>query len=136
MEIIDFYVLDTHSLIWHLAGDERLGKNAKVVLEDENNKFVLPMIALAEAFDIVQKKRTKIPNVESLWQDVFADSRIKIQPLTIDILLESQNALTIPEMHDRLITATALSLEKEGLSVAVVTKDSSIIESKLVKIIW
>lgn len=66
MEIIDFYVLDTHSLIWHLVGDEKLGKNAKAVLEDENNKFVLPIITLAEAVDIVQKKRTKILNVESL----------------------------------------------------------------------
>ena len=69
-------------------------------------------------------------------QDVFDDTRIEIEPLTVEILLESQNALMVPEMHDRLITATALSLEKQGFQVAVLTKDPEIITSKLVEIIW
>ena len=89
MEIIDLYVLDTHSLIWHLVADRRLGNNAKTVLENKGNKFVLPITALAEAFDIVQKKRTKIPSVEILSQDISSDARIKIVPLTFEILLES-----------------------------------------------
>jgi len=58
-------------------------------LENKGNKFVLPITALAEAFDIVQKKRTKIPSVEILSQDISSDARIKIVPLTFEILLES-----------------------------------------------
>lgn len=86
--------------------------------------------------DIVRKGRTSIVNVADLLSDVFAESRLQLEPLTTDILLESENALAVPEMHDRLITATALHLEKQGFQVAVLTKDANIVDSKLVKIIW
>jgi hypothetical protein len=94
------------------------------------------MIALAEGIDIVSKKRTKIPDIESLLTDTFTDMRIEIEPLTLDILQESLNAPVVPEMHDRLLVSSALAIEKLGSSVAILTKDNSIIDSKLVKIIW
>lgn len=130
------YVIDTHALIWHLVGDSRLGSNAEKIFRNPNSILVLPMIALAEAIDIVKKKRTKIPDVKSLLSDTFTDSRIEIEPLTLDILQESLNASAVPEMHDRLIVSSALAIEKQGFSVAILTKDKSIIESKLVKIVW
>jgi len=133
MKVTDIHVLDTHSLIWHLKGNPKLGNKAKATLDDPNNKLVLPVIALAEAIDIVRKGRTSLVAVADLLQDVFTDSRIEIEPLTLEILLESQNALAVPEMHDRLITATALSLEKQGFKVAVLTKDPDITASNLVK---
>ena len=134
--MIDKHIVDAHALIWHLVGDARLGANAEKVFQNPNSVLILPIIALAEAIDVVQKKRTKIPSVQSLLQDVFNDPRIEIEPLTLKILQESLNALAVPEMHDRLITATDLSFETQGFSVAVVTKDSSIIDSKLVNIVW
>ncbi len=132
----DVHVLDTHSLIWHLEGNPKLGGRAKTILDDRNSRFILPIIALAEAIDIVRKRRTSLVAVADLLQSISSDARIEIEPLTVDILLESENALAVPEMHDRLITATALSLEKQGFKVAVVTKDPDIIASKLVQIIW
>lgn len=136
MEITEVHVLDTHGLIWHLEGNPKLGGNAKTVLDDPQSRLNLPIIALAEAIDIVRKGRTSITAVADLLRDVFADARIEIEPLTVEILLEAENALGVPEMHDRLITATALNLEKQGFQVAVLTKDASIADSKLVKIIW
>ncbi len=136
MEVIDIHVLDTHTLIWHLEGNPKLGNSARATLDDQNSRLVLPVIALEEAVDIVRKGRTSLNSVSELLQDVFDDTRIEIESLTVDILLESQNALVVPEMHDRLITATALSLEKQGFQVAMLTKDPDIIASSLVKIIW
>ncbi len=134
--MIDKYIVDAHALIWHLVGDSRLGKDAEKVFQNPNAVLILPIIALAEAIDVVQKKRTKIPSVQSLLQDVFNDSRIETEPLTIEILQESLNNLAVPEIHDRLITSTALLLEKQGFEVAILTKDQSIIDSKLVQIVW
>jgi PIN domain nuclease of toxin-antitoxin system len=134
--MIDKYIVDTHDLIWHLVGNSRLGGNAEIVFQNPDSVLVLPIIALAEAIDIVQKGRTKIPNVETLLQDVFGDKRIEIEPLTVEILQESLNASAVPEMHDKLITSSALLLEKQGFSVAVLTRDQSIIDSNLVKIVW
>ncbi|MCY7346531.1 MAG: PIN domain-containing protein [Pyrinomonadaceae bacterium] len=132
----DKYIVDTHALVWSLAGDKKLGSKVKAAMDNPNSELVLPVIALAEAVDIVRKGRTKIPDAATLLNDVFADARFEIYPLTVEILLESENALVVPEIHDRLITATALSLEKQGFQVAVLTKDSDIIASKLVEIIW
>lgn len=136
MEIIEIYIVDTHSLIWHLEGNVKLGKAAKKVLDNPHIRLILPIIALAEAIDIVQKGRTMILKVEDLLRDVFSDARIEIEPLSIDILRESLNASAVPEMHDKLITSSALLLEKQGFAVAVLTKYPAIIDSKLVKIIW
>jgi PIN domain nuclease of toxin-antitoxin system len=134
--MIEKHIVDTHALIWHLVGSSKLGKKRQKVFDDKNSQLVLPVIALAEAIDIVQKGRTKIPDAPTLLQDVFSDSRIEIEPLTIGILQENLNAIAVPEMHDRLITATALWLEKQGFKVAILTRDPTIVDSKLVRTDW
>jgi PIN domain nuclease of toxin-antitoxin system len=134
--MIDKNVVDTHTLIWYIEGNPKLGKDAKTILDDVKSVLVFPMIALAEAMDIVQKRRTSIPDVQTLLNRIFTDSRIEIEPLTVEILQESLNASAVPEMHDKLITSSALLLEKQGFSVVVLTRDQSIIDSNLVQIIW
>lgn len=134
--MIDKYIVDTHGLIWYVEGNPKLGSQAKTVFDNADSVLILTTIALAEAIDIVQKQRTALPDVKTLLNRVLTDYRIEIAPLTIDILQESLNALAVPEMHDRLITATGLFIQKQGFSVAVLTKDDSIINSKLVKTIW
>ncbi len=49
------YILDTHALIWYLAGSARLGGAAKAVMDGPASEMVLPLIALAEAVYIVEK---------------------------------------------------------------------------------
>jgi hypothetical protein len=44
--------------------------------------------------------------------------------------------MTIPEMHDRRIVATALHLLAAGYTVSVLSKDPAMIDSGLVEIIW
>ena len=136
MALIDFYVVDTHALIWSLIGDARLGVNAKAVFDNVNSRLILPTIALAEAIDIVQKKRTKIPDVKTLLKYVLNDKRTRLEPLTLEILQESLNAQAVPEMHDRLIAATVLHYEKHGWKTALLTKDAAIIAANLVAIVW
>ena len=53
------YVVDTHALIWYLTDDERLGSEAKKVLESidkEKDIGVIPTIVLIEALAIFEKK--------------------------------------------------------------------------------
>lgn len=105
-------------------------------MEDLSSEMVLPMIALAEAIDIVNKGRTKIPGVSDLLGDVIGEARIEIYPLTFDILQQSLAASAVPEMHDRLIVATALYIQSIGNQVAVLTKDPDIIAAALAPIVW
>jgi PIN domain nuclease of toxin-antitoxin system len=130
------HILDTHALIWYLEGNPRLGAAAKTVMEDPGSEMILPMIALAEAVDIVNKGRTSLPSVSSLISDVTSDQRVEIYPLTFEVLQESLTAGAVPEMHDRLIVATTLYFINLGHQVALLTKDVSIRTSALVPIVW
>jgi len=49
-------VVDTHTLIWYLEGNPRLGTQAKQVLADRDSKLILPMIALAETALVIDKR--------------------------------------------------------------------------------
>lgn len=130
------HVLDTHALIWYLEGNPKLGAAARAVMDDPVSELVLPAIALAEAIYIVDKGRTAIPTVPDLLNDVMGDTRIEILPLTWPILQQSLRANNVPEMHDRLIVATALSLEDLGHTVTILTKDTEINASALVQVVW
>jgi len=130
------YVLDTHAVVWHLEGNPRLGPNAKKVIDDPLSSLVLPIIALAEAAYIVEHGRTAIPKVSELLRSVLADPRISIFPVTWEVFEESLNAVVLPEMHDRLIVGSALYLRSLGDTISLLTKDASIVESRLVTTLW
>jgi PIN domain nuclease of toxin-antitoxin system len=130
------YVLDTHALVWHLEGNPRLGLEARRVIDDPLSSLVLPIIALAEAAYIVERGRTAIPRVSDLLRSVSADFRISIHPLTREVFEESLKAGMLPEMHDRLIVASALYLQSLGDTISLLTKDASIVEVGLVTTLW
>lgn len=130
------YVIDTHALIWFLEGSPRLGQAAQTVMSAPTSEMVLSLIALAEAVDIVNKRRTTISSVADLLLDVTTDTRIELLPFTFEVLQQSLIANAVPEMHDRLIVATALYLESLGHQVSVLSRDVSIVTSQLVTIVW
>jgi len=130
------YVLDAHPLIWYLEGNPRLSPAAKSLMDDPSSDLVLPSIALAEALHVVSKGRTAISTPADFLSDVAADPRLKVYPLTSDILRESLKADAIPEMHDRLIASTAMFLRNQGNVVVLVTKDSAITASNLITVVW
>lgn len=130
------YVVDAHALIWYLESNAKLGARAKAILDDAASDLVLPVIALAEAAYVVNKGKTSIPDAPTLFNRVESDNRFEVYPLSFEVLQESLNALSVPEMHDRLIVATGLHLRKQGNSISILTKDTDISDSALLPIVW
>jgi PIN domain nuclease of toxin-antitoxin system len=130
------YVLDTHALLWYLEGNPRLATAAKTIIDEPGAELVLPVIALAEAAFVVERRRSTIPSVANLLESIQADSRIEVCPVTMEIFQQSLTAQTIPELHDRLIVATVLHLISLGHSVRLLTKDSIITNAQLVPVVW
>lgn len=130
------YIVDTHALIWHLEGNSLLGAAAKAVTTDPNSELILPAVALAEAMFIVEKGRCSLTSVRDLLDDVQADDRINIFPLTSGVLEESTTLTAIPEIHDRLIVATGVYLQNLGDTVEILTKDKIITASVLLTVCW
>lgn len=129
------YVLDAHALVWFVEGNPRLGPHARAVMQEPNNVLYLPVIALAEACWVVDRRKTAIPSVSALLAEVDADPRLVLVPLDRAILDRSLTLPAISEMHDRQIAATALHLATKS-SVPLVTCDPDIASSGLVPVIW
>lgn len=130
------YVVDAHALIWFLEGNPRLGTAAKLAMEDSSSVLHLPLIALAEACWVVEKKRCAIPSVQDLLADIDSDGRILLVPLGRRILDVSLTLTSIQEMHDRLISATLKVLIEDGLAAALLTRDPNIVASGIGPIVW
>lgn len=130
------HVVDAHALIWFLESNSKLGAQAEKVLDDKASDLVLPAIALAEAAYVVAKGKTQIPSVSDLFNDVTNDPRFEVYPLTFEVLQASLRAVSVPEMHDRLIVATGLHLQAGSASVSILTKDPDITSCALLPIIW
>jgi len=132
------YILDTHALVWYLEGNKLLGKQAKAIIDAAESQMVLPLIALAEAAFIIERGRTSIPTVPDLLGSVFADSRIEIYAITLNIFEWSltPKGLRIPELHDRLIVSTGLYLQDLGYTVSILTKDGNITSAGVLPVIW
>lgn len=130
------YVIDTHALIWFLEGNQRLGTQAQAILSNLDSQLVLPAIALAEAAWIVERGKTSIPSVNALFNAINNDPRIAVYPLDRNIINQTLSLLSINEMHDRQIVATAMIFQNQGETVALLTCDRNITASGVISIIW
>ena len=130
-----FYVLDTHSIIWFLDNDSRLGKNAAVVLDNPKAKLVVPTITLLEISSLYSKKRIKI-SVTTVYEELINKRKrnCKVYPLDEEVVTFAPNSLNI---HDSIIVGTAL-VYRDVLKrkVALITKDGEITKSGIIQTIW
>ncbi|MBM3495963.1 MAG: type II toxin-antitoxin system VapC family toxin [Armatimonadetes bacterium] len=129
-------ILDAHALIWFLEGNPRLSSAARALIEDPSSQLVLPAIALAEALHVVARGRTAIPSVSDLLSDLDADPRITVAALDKEIVALSATLTALPEMHDRIIVATALREAASADRVVLLSCDAAIAASGIVPIVW
>ena len=125
------YVVDAHALVWRLTGSPRLSARAKSIFDDPSNEFILPIIALAEIFWMIERKKTTIPDHQQLMAEIDSNPRIIIVPLDRETLVRCSAMTAVPEMHDRMIVVTA-----QIHSLPIITKDRVIHASGLVPVVW
>jgi len=127
------YVADTHGLVWHLTRDKKLGKTAFVLFQktDKGEEIIIvPTIVLAEIMYVCERKEQQLKAREVLGK--FRKSmNYPLYNLDFNVLEKAMALGSITELHDRIIIATALLM-----GAPLITKDETIIKSKLVKTIW
>lgn len=126
------YVTDTHSLVWYFIDDPQLSKKALNVFEKtiKDGIIIIPILVLAEIMYISKKGRITISFQDTL-NKIDESGNFDIVPLDTNILKIADKLDIDLEMHDRLITATAVSF-----NAPLITKDRSIIDSKVCNTIW
>jgi len=131
------YVTDTHALYWHLIESPKLSPTAKKIFQDTDigkHKILIPSIVLIEMIYLVEKGRIDSSSVNKVLELLdTVDGSYDVAPLDKDIAKSLQDIPRndIPDMPDRIITATAYQL-----NLSLITRDNNIKNSGIVTVIW
>ena len=127
------YMTDTHSLLWAFTRPRKLGEHARRAFEeiaDGESHLLVPVIVLAELIFTVENKP-----VQADLDEILAAFRNSPNVEFVDFDYESAMRLrdlrAIPEMHDRMIVASAIEYQ-----ATLITVDESITTSGMVDVIW
>ena len=104
-------LLDTHSFLWFVAGDARIGSTARSLIADLNNTALLSIASLWEiAIKVSLGKLTLTEPYETLIAEQLALNAINVLPIDFDDLIE---VARLPFHHrdpfDRLLVAQAIA---------------------------
>ena len=112
-------LLDTHALLWWLAGSERLSLTARRAIADEANE---KLVSAASAWEITTKHRLgKLPLADEFVSDIaaaIAGEGFAELPITVN---DAARAGSLPGPHrdpfDRMLIAQALSSDLTLISI-------------------
>lgn len=125
-------VVDTHAIIWYFLDSPRLSDNALRAI-DLADKVYLSAVSLVEIIYLQEKGRIPPEALQRLLQALTdTNSNWKVVSLDLDIALSLSQIerQVVPEMPDRIISATALYL-----NLPLVTRDTRITAS-IIQTIW
>ena len=130
-------VADTHTLIWYIFELPRLSPTALTALEqavNEGNFIYFSAISIVEVSYLIERGRLAgevLTRVLNAADD--PNVGILLAPLdrNISATIQKIDRATVPDMPDRIIAATALSL-----SLPLVTRDAKIQALTTIQTIW
>ena len=129
-------IADTHALIWYLFDDKRLSRPAKHFMDNaakNGEQIGFSAISVIEIVYLVEKEKIKPETLERLLEATGTSDAAFVEiPVTGEIANEMRSISreSIPDMPDRIIAATGLSL-----NIPIISRDGKIKVSKI-KTLW
>jgi len=129
-------VADTHAAIWFLFGDHRLSAIAKDFFDKAaaaRRKIALAPISLAEVVYLTEKNRLPASAFDDLRAALSNPNHVLQEaPFTAEVVavMRQVSRDTVPDMPDRIVSATAVFL-----GVPLITRDGQVRASS-VPTIW
>ena len=131
------HVVDTHALIWHLVGGTELSTTARAILLDAdagNRRIVVPSIAMVEIVYLAERGRVGADLLEEMLgflSDPVRPYRLAALDEPVVRAIQRVPRSAVPDMPDRIVTATALHL-----GLPLISRDERIRASGIVPIVW
>lgn len=92
--------------------------------------MLIPVIVLAELIFTVENKPIQA-DLNHIITAIQSSPNIEFVEFDYESALQLRHLTAVPEMHDRMIVATAIKHK-----ATLITLDASITQSKLVKVVW
>ena len=130
-------VTNTHSLLWwgDSGKQKKLGRRARAHFQrtdQEQAAIYVPTIVIAEIGELVHIGRIELSLPFGAWLDALESSKsYLIADLTLDVVRRANDLFAIVERGDRLLAATARSLD-----VPLMTRDENIGSTAGVEVLW
>jgi PIN domain nuclease of toxin-antitoxin system len=125
------YILDTHTLIWFLNGDNRISEKSREIIENQDN---IKFVSIATVWEIAIKTsldKFRFDKGFKKFLDLIEDNGFEIIPISFDhVLTVSTLQFIHRDPFDRLIVSQALTDK-----LTILTKDEYI-EKYEVNTIW
>lgn len=127
------YIADTHALLWWFTDSPRISQTAAGIFErceQGGTVIFIPTIVIAESLSIFDKKRVSF-DFKKLFTMINNSDNFMLVPLDYHILRKMIDLKDIPELHDKIIVATA-----KHLNLPIITKDGILQDLPHVKTVW
>jgi PIN domain nuclease of toxin-antitoxin system len=128
-------VVDTHAFVWYFLDPRRLSQTARDAFDQaaaKGDRIFIPAIVLVEICYLVDKGRWRPEDLDTLVATLNdPNSGFVVAPLDQQTALSVRaiDRSVVPDMPDRIIAATALSL-----GLPLITRDGKIRASNVVTI--
>ncbi len=124
-------LLDTHTLIWFLNGDEKLSEKAKISIEDINNRKIVSIVSVWEIAIKISLDKFRFPKGFKHFLEMVEENGFEILPITFEhAMVLSTLEFIHRDPFDRLMIAQCKSDR-----LVLLTKDDYIIKYKI-QTIW
>ncbi len=121
-------VTDTQALVKFMMGKKVINDASHEIFQAADRgegSIIIPAIVLMEVLYLFETNRIPVDLLHT--EDLMESDNYQFEPLSLEILKAGSEITDIPELHDRLIAATARHLD-----LPIITNDPDICASKFV----
>ena len=127
------YLADTVAIVRHLSQGRKLGKDAARILTEADtglHHVYISSITLMEVMYLAEANRIAI-SLPQLISHISSSNNYSIVPVDAAVVLTAVSITDVPELHDRIIVATA-----KYLNTPLLTSDAVISNSTHIQTVW
>ena len=115
-------LLDTHTLIWFLNGDEKLPDNVRDAIENPNNSKIVSIASIWEISIKISLDKFRFPNGFKRFLEMIDENGFELLPVTFEhAIIVSTLEFIHRDPFDRLLISQC---KNDNLTIA--TKDENI----------